>query len=256
MKILSLLLLAATAVAQTPVADGSSLTEFAFAARPYWKFSRALDHDTCWPSYATNSSGDIVEAAELKAFPVAGQGGCPDVLTSFPVYWVGRQCAEGDIRIAYNLFFKKDGFALAGTSVLGHEYDWERVIVKWNKTDDGYVRTSALYSQHLGQEEIEWLALETSAELAIDTLATDLDHPSAYVAWAKHLIYEDAKTGFTSSLDQFTGNAYRSDDYKWLNSAAELIEVSLDSELWTKFDAYDWGSASSDPVYVYGNLCE
>lgn len=249
------LLLVGALAQQSYIAPTADFEEFALAARPYFHFSRALNYDTCWPSKATSYNGTVVPAAELSRFPNAEKG-CPLAMSSFPIYWTARRCAATEIRVAYNVFFKKDGFKFADTEVLGHAYDWERIIVQYDKMDSGrYKRTKAFLSQKDGYQEIDWADLETSDEDDLTNPGTNKNHPSVYLTWAKHWFYQDKKEAPIHAFDELTSVFIRNDIYTWFNSASELISVMPSTELWTLFDAYDWGKADTDPTQTHRKMC-
>lgn len=247
-------------MADTLVKDGSPFKDFALAARPYWKLSQMQGQDTCWPSYATNSSDKVVAPAELKAWPEAAGGTCPKTNTSFPTYWNAKQCSEDEIRVHYSLFFVKDGFKFLDSELFGHSYDWERIIViyKRNTTngDKNWHRDTALLSQHNGYGKYNWEDLKTSQEDDLDNLGSNNDHPTIYTAWAKHSMYPDAHTSAASIYDELTDLAYRDDHYKHFNTPDELIEVAQKTKIWDIMQNYkDWGHATSTPPSVYDSIC-
>lgn len=240
----------------TAIPDSSSekLELFALGARPYWQLSRALKQDTCWPSSCVEN-GKIVESANLKKWPVAGHGGCPDVGSSFPLYWVGKQCKDTEIRIGYDLFFKKDGFQPSG--IYGHGYDWEQVIVIYNKYNNNWLRSGVYLSGHGGYTYYKWNELNTVNENNINVDGNNLDHPKIYPAWAKHSMFKEPKDGdtFFEALDAFDKNAFRKGSYQYFNNENELTQVIPNTELWNLVSNKDWNKASSSPNVVYAKLC-
>ena len=150
----------------------------ALAAAPMWFFGKLGDNDPCYPTSATDAGGHQTLGVEGCDYPDVG---ChcrnPDVPPSspgppFPVYVSARRCQPGEVRVAYSLFYQKDGTKPEGG--LGHPLfvsppvsssfqpvtldwtclhlplpvaqtdppppsDWERVIVIWTQPS----RTSA-----------------------------------------------------------------------------------------------------------------
>lgn len=98
--------------------------ELARLAQPMWFFGQAVGRPPCYPTFATDDNGRQTQFAVLCRYPNVGCD-CrkPDVEIgnegpSFPVYFSFRQCNETDVRIAYNLFYEKDGFLPDGIN--GH----------------------------------------------------------------------------------------------------------------------------------------
>jgi hypothetical protein len=117
--------------AVTPIPDSTMTSminaggvDLALAAAPMWFFGQALDEPPCYPTFATDSSGNQVPSSPLCDYPDTGCS-CrnPGVAIanpgpSFPVYFSFRQCNSTEVRVAYNLFYQKDGFNPDG--VFGH----------------------------------------------------------------------------------------------------------------------------------------
>ncbi|CAO3693194.1 hypothetical protein G6F70_009091 [Rhizopus microsporus] len=255
-SIAALFLFANLCVANTPIPDSQStdFTSFALGARPYWQLSRALNHDMCWPS-ACVENGAVVPSADLKNFPVAGQGGCPPAGSRFPVYWNAKKCTDTEIRVAYNLFWKKDGFSPSG--IYGHGYDWEQVIVVYAKGGNSWSRKGAYLSGHGGYKYYDWNEMTTSNESNIAAGGQNMDHPKIFPAWAKHSMFIDSKDGnpVLEGLDAFDENAFRTSSYQYFNAKEEMIQVVPNTQLWTLIANKDWNKASSSPNVVYDKLC-
>ncbi len=90
--------------------------DIALAAGPMWFFGQAMNQPPCYPTNATTASGGQVPSAGLCDWPNTGCN-CrkPGVSISnpgpsFPVYYTYQKCTSTEIRIAYNLFYEKDGF--------------------------------------------------------------------------------------------------------------------------------------------------
>jgi len=110
------------ALSVTPVDDkkmsamlNASGTELALAAQPMWFFSQAMGFPSCYPTSATDVQGSQTPPVALCAYPDTGCG-CrkPGVKLGhagprFPVYYSFKQCNETEVRVAYNLFYEKDG---------------------------------------------------------------------------------------------------------------------------------------------------
>lgn len=124
-------LLRSSAVAVTSISDGTMTgllnaggVDLALAAAPMWFFGQALNQPPCYPTSATDSGGGQTPAAGLCAWPNAGCGcrnpgvGIGNAGPSFPVYYSYQKCTDGEVRVAYNLFYQKDGFTPNG--LFGH----------------------------------------------------------------------------------------------------------------------------------------
>lgn len=90
--------------------------ELALAAQPMWFFGQTLGNPPCYPTAALDSDNDQVASGNLCFWPNSGCN-CrnPDVPVgnagpSFPVYFSFKQCTDKEIRVAYNVFYEKDGF--------------------------------------------------------------------------------------------------------------------------------------------------
>lgn len=98
--------------------------DLALAAAPMWFFGQAMNRPPCYPTSATDSSGRQTGSAALCSWPDAGCNcrnpgvGIGNAGPSFPVYFTFRKCSDTEIRVAYNLFYQKDGFTPSG--LFGH----------------------------------------------------------------------------------------------------------------------------------------
>lgn len=127
--------------------------EIAYASRPYvclkkilsifynllisfnslWHFGKSWGNKPCYPSAALSPEGQqwgVDPSGFDHLWPNAGAG-CPDPgpdgwSNPFPTYFTVSSCNQEEIRVAYHIYFKKDGFA-AGGIAKGHMHDWERV---------------------------------------------------------------------------------------------------------------------------------
>lgn len=131
-RLLSLLALAGAAWAVTPLSDGamngflsSDAVGLAMAAQPMWFFGQAMNQPPCYPTHAVNpSSGAQTPRGGLCGWPNAGCN-CrtPGVAIgnagpSFPIYYSFKRCRDDEVRVAYNVFYEKDGFTPDG--IFGH----------------------------------------------------------------------------------------------------------------------------------------
>jgi len=109
--------------AVTHVSDGDMNTmlnsggvNLAIAAAPMWFFGQALNQPPCYPTNALDGSGNQVPSGGLCNWPNAGCNcrtpGVPisNPGPSFPVYFTFQKCTDTEVRVAYNLFYQKDGF--------------------------------------------------------------------------------------------------------------------------------------------------
>lgn len=238
---------APAASANTPVPDGSSLASFARASSPQWNFARANSHDACWPGAALDGTGAQARSAALKNWPVAGQGGCAARGSAFPQYRSVRQCSDDEIRVAFTLYFPKDGFTPSG--VFGHAHDFEHVVVVWRRDGGSWLRDRLLLSRH-GDHAVQpwsgaesWDAGRTSAGLGREL-------PRIFVGWGKHAMFNH-QGGLKDVVSQLTDNEYRHADYP-----ATGTDVEVTADVAAAFDRFDWGAASSTPAVVARQLCD
>lgn len=174
--------------------------------------------------------------SKTQDWPNTGCGSCrvPGVEPgnpgpSFPVYFTYKNCTETEVRVAYNLFYEKDGFALEGIS--GHPYDWERVIVKWARGSDGrWTPRQLMMSQHMGYQTLDWEDIPNTMTTDVASMPQagggrdgrkGLDHAKVYVGWSKHGNFEDPNTFFVDVLSQMFGYAYRSQDWWYFPTSGE-----------------------------------
>ena len=98
--------------------------QLAVAAAPMWFFGQALNQPPCYPTNATDASFNQVPSGGLCGWPNAGCNcrtpgvGIGNPGPAFPVYFTFSKCSSTQIRVAYNLFYQKDGFTPDG--VFGH----------------------------------------------------------------------------------------------------------------------------------------
>lgn len=113
----------------------NAATPLALRYAPLFFFSKLFDHLPCLPTWAfsgTPDKPDIYDADHKT--PPAPQCEYPDVgcgcrtpgaevgsaVEPFPVYYTVKRCSEGEVRVAYNLFYEKDGADAVGIET-GHE---------------------------------------------------------------------------------------------------------------------------------------
>ncbi|KAL7275473.1 hypothetical protein RUND412_001580 [Rhizina undulata] len=237
--------------------------KLAMASRPMFHFAQTLKQKPCYPVSALQPDGSQTPYAEMKPYPQTGGGGCPDASLpavhnpgpAFPVYYVYKKCSDSEIRIAYNLYFQKDGFWPDG---LGHYNDWERVVVIW-KWDgaDAWSRDRILLSSHGGYHNHAWADVDTFNESDQDyTGHANADFAKVYVGWAKHAIFRERKTTFSDLLSQFFENEYRSNDWWFWPGDKDLEYAGSDSDIGKAIGSMDWGHATSNPPSVENGLCD
>jgi hypothetical protein len=122
--------LAATASAVTPVSDSDMNTllneggvSLAMKAQPMFFFGQAMNQPPCIPTFAV-VNGQQVASSKLCAYPNVGCNcanpgvGIGNPSPSFPVYYTYQKCSDTSVRVAYNLFYTKDGASPEG--LYGH----------------------------------------------------------------------------------------------------------------------------------------
>ncbi|UQC87806.1 uncharacterized protein CLUP02_13326 [Colletotrichum lupini] len=238
----------------------------AMAAQPMWFFGQAMNRPPCIPTHAVVNEQQT-PGAELCEWPDAGCNcrkpgvGIGNPAPDFPVYYSYSKCNDNEVRVAYNLFYEKDGFTPSG--VFGHKYDWERVIVVWTKDSaSNWQPSQLLLSQHSGYDRKNWGDIQNTFSTVDATLPRggdngrkNLDHPKVYVAWSKHAIYRDRNTGWNDVLSQLTNNAFRSQDWWHYHVSSSYIRADGSTEIGKQMAGMDWGSATSHPASVHNGLC-
>jgi Necrosis inducing protein (NPP1) len=283
---LSAAVLASGAAAVTSLSD-ANMTEYlntgaldlAVAYSPVWFFGQAMDNPPCIPDWAfsgTPDSSDIYDSAhQTKPAP---QCSYPDVgcncrnpgvaignpAPPFPIYYTFGKCSDTEVRVAYNLFYQKDG-ATVGPIQTGHDFDWERVVIVHTKdtSSNTWAPSTALYSAHSGYNKYAWgdiqNTLTTDQVNAGDAKDPDgvknQDHPKVYVAWSKHPNFDDRNTGWNDPLSQSDGNAFRSDDWWYYVDPKYYILSDSTTDAGKALGAANWGDASSNPPSVQASLC-
>jgi len=95
----------------------------------------------CYPSPALDQNGQP-HGVDPTEWPNASEG-CPDPgnfksgSNPFPTYFTVTSCNPDELRVAYHLYFKKDGFSNVFLAK-GHKHDWERVGLTLEKTFKGF----------------------------------------------------------------------------------------------------------------------
>ncbi|KAL6915469.1 hypothetical protein FSHL1_006920 [Fusarium sambucinum] len=235
----------------------------AVAAQPMWFFGQSRNQPPCYPTWAIRA-GKQAPGGGLCAFPEVGchcrnpgvKIGNPG--PKFPIYYTYNKCNDNEIRVAYNIFFDKDGF-IAG----GHRYDWEHVIVVWARGSDSKWHQSRLFlSQHKTHDKKNWNDIQNTFKVdeankprGGDNGKKGFAHPKVYVAWAKHAIYHDRNTGWNDPLSQQLGHAFRSQDWWYYHSKGDYIRADRSTEVGRQIAGLNWGDATSTPPNVHDGLC-
>ncbi|PKK52139.1 hypothetical protein CI102_4402 [Trichoderma harzianum] len=241
--------------------------ELAMRAQPMWFFGQAMNQPPCIPTFATTPSGGQTPSAPLCDYPNVGCScrtpgvGITNPSPSFPTYYSYQKCTDTTIRIQYSLFYEKDGTNPQG--ILGHPYDWERVIVEWAKgSDSNWTPSKLLLSQHSGYGTFNWSDIQNTFNTADGTLQRggdngrqNLDHPKVYIAWSKHANYDDRNTGWNDPLSQLDDNAFRSQDWWYFPVATDYLRADGSTALGQQLGSLNWGDASSNPLSVHNSLC-
>ncbi|KID78867.1 uncharacterized protein G6M90_00g025780 [Metarhizium brunneum] len=273
-KALTLGSLAATTAAATPIPDAemeyllnTAGIELAMKAQPMFLMGQAVGRAPCMPSWAI-VNGTQAAPSKLCAWPDSGcdcrNPGVPlgSPMPSFPVYFSYSRCGNAAVRIAYNLFYTKDGFI--PNKIFGHPFDWERVVVIWNKNQsNGMWAPAQLYlSQHTGYQRIEWAQIKNTFNAADASKPRggpdgqkNLDHPKCYISSAKHDMHQEKSTAWIDVLSQLTNNAFRSDSWWYFPTKEDYILADESTDVGKLIASFDWGDADSTPPLVAKGLC-
>ncbi|KAG6299926.1 hypothetical protein E4U09_007629 [Claviceps aff. purpurea] len=246
-----------TTAAITPVPDANMTAllrcrdpELAMKAQPMFLIGQMLAQPPCIPTLAT-SSGKQAAPSKLCSWPKSGcdcrNPGLPvgNSLTSLPVYFSYKRCSETALRVAYNLFYTKDGFTPRG--LFGHAFDWERVVVVWNKTGSEWTPSQLFLSQHKGYQRVDWSQIESTFQ------ADDAKKPRGGCDGQKNL---DHPKIWIDVFSQLTDNAYRSDDWWYFPKTEDYILADSSTEVGKLIASFDWGDADSTPPRVADGLCD
>lgn len=248
----ALALLAAGTVAASPAAQannslphGSNLQAFVAASRPQWNFARAQNHDACWPADPL-ANGKQHAPATVKAWPIAGQGGCPAKGSNFPTFYSVKRCSDTEVRVVFNIYFPKDGFVATG-----HAHDFEHVVLVWKKRNNAWSRDRLLLGRHGKHVPQAWSSAE-SWDGARRSAGVGREFPRIFVGWGKHAMFNH-QGGLTSLIEQSTDEEFRSAKYPFW--ADWLVETTDNNGTAKLFDKYNWGSATSNPARMSRGLC-
>lgn len=134
----------------------------------------------------------------------------------------------------------------------------------WRRgTDAQWRRDELLLSQHGGYDRKSWASIQNTfaAQDASQPRGGSngrqgLDHPKVYVAWSKHATYHDRNTGWNGPIAQLTNNAFRSQDWWYYHAAGDYIRADDSTDIGRSMAQMDWGSATSNPVWVHERLCD
>ncbi|KOS18022.1 hypothetical protein ESCO_002445 [Escovopsis weberi] len=266
--------LASTALAVSIISD-SDMTDLlnaggvdlAMRAQPMWFFGQSQNQPPCIPTFALTSDNQQTPSAALCGYPNTGcncrQPGVPitNPSPSFPVYYTYDRCSDTEIRVQYSLFYEKDGTSPQG--LLGHPYDWERIIVVWGRDGNGnWAQNYVLLSQHSGYKKINWADIQNTINTSDGSLfrggddaRQNLDHPKVYVAWSKHAHYDTRNTGWNDPLSQLDDNAFRSNDWWYFNKAEDYQRCDGSTTCGQLVGSMNWGDATSNPLLVHQTLC-
>ncbi|KAG5923536.1 hypothetical protein E4U42_004922 [Claviceps africana] len=246
-----------TTTAITPVSDAEMTAllrsrdpALAMKAQPMFLMGQMLNHPPCIPTLAT-PGGKQAPPSALCPWPDAG---ChcrnPDTpvgnpLAGFPVYFSYKRCSETAVRIAYNLFYTKDGFA--PQRLFGHAFDWERVVVVWNRTGIEWTPSQLFLSQHTGYQRVDWSRIESTFD------EVDAKKPRGGCHGQKNLDHPKAWIGVFSQL---TDKAYRSDDWWYYPKREDYSLADSSTEVGRLIASLNWGDADSTPPLVAEGLCD
>jgi len=253
--------------------------DLAYNYAPVFFFSQSQNQVPCIPTWAFSgsvSTPDIYDAAHQTKpapqcqYPNVGCGcrnpGVPigNQIQQFPLYYTYQKCNDNEVRVAYNLYYQKDG-AIFGAIQTGHDHDWERVIIIHTRDTNAntWQPTTALYSAHSGYNKYAWGSIQNTlstqdAEAGAGPTPnglTGLDHPKAYVAWSKHPMYHDRNTGWNDPISQSTANAFRGQDWWRFVAKQNYIRSDRSTAAGAALGSVNWGSASSNPPSVQDSIC-
>ncbi|RIB02526.1 hypothetical protein C2G38_2125062 [Gigaspora rosea] len=106
------------------------------------------------------------------------------------------------------IYFSKDRFL---GPRLGHDHDFEGIIVTWKNISGYWYRDELIMSKHHDWRHALWNSVASFNYNGIQE-GIGLEFPKIYMGWAKHAMFNDK-------------NTYRSDNYQfWANNS--LIEVT------------------------------
>ncbi|RIB07103.1 hypothetical protein C2G38_2114650 [Gigaspora rosea] len=233
------------------VPSSPDMENLVFAGFPQWNIARALRHDSCSPDHAILDDGTQHSPAERKVYPIPGQGGCADMNSnSINTYYIKKWCDDNDFRVLYTIYFPKDGFL---GPYLGHDHDFEGIIVTWKNISGYWYRDELIMSRHHDWRHAPWNSVASFSYNGTQE-GVGLEFPKIYVGWAKHAMFNDKNTDHSDIASQYTDDEYRSDNYQfWANNS--LKEVTDDNFYGQNFKKYNWGEATP-PTDTAQDLCD
>jgi hypothetical protein len=96
--------LASQASANTPLTPiPGDQSNFVAASTPQFYFTRANNHDACWPVPAFDATGARTRPPRLTPWPDSDTG-CPGRWFSYPTYTGMRTCFGTEVRVAFTLY--------------------------------------------------------------------------------------------------------------------------------------------------------
>ncbi|KAG6073366.1 hypothetical protein E4U16_004732 [Claviceps sp. LM84 group G4] len=243
--------------------------ELAIKAQPMFLMGQMLAQPPCIPTLAT-SGGKQATPSTLCPWPKSGcdcrNPGLPvgNSLTSLPVYFSYKRCSETALRVAYNLFYTKDGFTPRG--LFGHAFDWERVVVVWNKTGSDWTPSQLFLSQHKGYQRVDWSQIESTFQ-ADDAKKPrggcdgqkNLDHPKIWIDVFSQLtgqciFYSSDYLSHTHVLRETERETFGADVSGF--GKEDYILADSSTEVGKLIASFDWGDADSTPPRVADGLCD
>ncbi|KAK3382120.1 hypothetical protein B0T24DRAFT_672132 [Lasiosphaeria ovina] len=227
----SLLLLASAAAATAPPITDTAMAallagdgaDLALAAAPMWLFIEALWQVPCYPTHATDADGQQTPSAALCSYPNTGCNCRNHAEPPFPVYYSVSRCDLAEVRVAYNIFFEKNGSARR----------WQRYCRRREE------QRQVGAHPHAARPDAGRPRGGTNGR-------TGREHPKVYVSWSKHAAYHTRRTGWIDPLSQLTWNAY----------CGDYLQADASTPLGATIAGFDWGHADSFPARVHEKPCE
>jgi hypothetical protein len=149
--------------------DGLALAD---AYAPIYFFGQSQNQPPCIPTWAFGGAPDLNDTFTADhQTPAAPQCDYPNVGCNcrnpgvgignpsppFPIYYSFKKCNDNEVRVAYNLFYEKDGAEFIGIET-GHNYDWERIVLVHSKDarSGQWSPSKMLASAHSGYNGYNW----------------------------------------------------------------------------------------------------
>ncbi|CAG8731041.1 17786_t:CDS:2, partial [Gigaspora rosea] len=169
-----------------------------------------------------------------KIYPIPGQGGCADMKSNnINTYYIKKWCDD--------------------RPRLGHDHDFEGIIVTWKNISGYWYRDELIMSRHHDWRHAPWNSVASFSYNGTQE-GVGLEFPKIYVGWAKHAMFNDKNTDHSDIASQYTDDEYRSDNYQfWANNS--LKEVTDDNFYGQNFKKYNWGEATP-PTDTAQDLCD